>query len=66
MNYQTYLFTYRFAGVEWELEVRAASKDEAEARMKVLPFARYTGERQMCLPIMPSGLWECAKRWCNE
>ena len=42
---KTYLFEYYFDGAEYGFEIKAASKEEAERRVKVISFmSRYQGE----------------------
>jgi hypothetical protein len=38
------LIEYQFEGASWNLELQAASRDDAEARLKALPWARLLGE----------------------
>jgi hypothetical protein len=40
-----FLFTYRFNGVDWSIEVPAMSLEEAKERVKVLSFARSEDEK---------------------
>ncbi len=42
--FKRYLFTYRFDGADWSLEIPARSLEEAKERVKVLSFARCEGE----------------------
>jgi len=42
-GFSTHLFSYRFAGAEWTLEIKARDAQEAKERLKALPFARYDG-----------------------
>lgn len=39
----THLFTYRHEGAEWVLEIRAASAEDAKARLARLAWATYDG-----------------------
>lgn len=43
-EYRRYLFTYRYAGTDWSVEIAALSIDEAKERVKLIPFARFEGE----------------------
>ena len=47
---QTYLFSYSFEGSRWMLEIQASSVEEAEERLKRIPYATYTGELVAKLP----------------
>jgi hypothetical protein len=40
----THLFSYRFGGAEWSLEIQAESPREARERLNCLGLARYEGE----------------------
>ena len=40
---QTHLFSYRFDGKLWELEIKARNAEEAKARLARLAFAKYNG-----------------------
>ncbi len=47
---QTHLFSYRFDGKHWELEIRARNADEAKARLSQLAFAKYDGVLVATIP----------------
>jgi hypothetical protein len=47
---QTHLFSYRFDGKLWELEIKANSADEAKARLSQLAFAKYDGTLVATIP----------------
>jgi len=49
---RTHLFTYRFDGAEWSLEIEAGSRGEALDRIKSLAFARYEGELVAKVPAV--------------
>jgi hypothetical protein len=49
-EFKRYLFTYRFGGDEWSLEIPALSLEEAKERVKVLPFAECHGEQRREAP----------------
>ena len=40
---QTHLFTYRYHGAEWLLEIQAYDERDAKERLSRLPFASYDG-----------------------
>jgi hypothetical protein len=42
--YRRFLFTYRFNGSDWPVEIAALSPEEARDRVRVLAFARFHGE----------------------
>lgn len=48
-EFKTYLCEYGYSGDRWCLELKAASREDAEARLKALAFGRVEGE------IMVSG-----------
>ena len=39
-----YLFEYRHEGSDWALEVRARDMEDAKARLRTLPWAKFMGE----------------------
>jgi hypothetical protein len=41
---KSYLFEYRHKGETWGLEIVASSPEDAEERLKAIPWARYQGE----------------------
>jgi hypothetical protein len=43
-RFRTFLFSYRHAGAEWNLEIRATSEEDARARIDRLQYATYEGE----------------------
>jgi hypothetical protein len=42
--FKRYLFEYRHDGAEWAMEISARDLDDAKARLKALPWAKYQGE----------------------
>lgn len=54
---QTHLFSYRFDGRDWELEIKARNADEARARLAQLAFAKYDG---ILVATIPASLGPCA------
>lgn len=48
---RTYLFTYRYDGAEYSLEVPADSLDEAKGRVSQMGLARHEGEVFVKIPI---------------
>jgi hypothetical protein len=43
-KYATHLFSYRFNGREFTIDIVARDEAEAKERLKALAFARYDGE----------------------
>jgi hypothetical protein len=43
-EYKRYLFEYRHGGSEWALELVATSPQDAQERLKTLPWAHLKGE----------------------
>lgn len=43
-EFKNYLCEYPFAGSRWCFEIKAASPEDAEARLKAMPFAQVQGE----------------------
>lgn len=42
-RHKTHLFRYRYAGAEWELEIKATDANDARLRLGALAFATYDG-----------------------
>ena len=42
-KYATYLFSYRFNGREYTIDIVAKDADEAKERLKALAWAKYDG-----------------------
>jgi hypothetical protein len=53
---KTYLYDYFYDGKRWSLEIAAHSKEDADAILKTLPLAHYTGELQFKIPAF-GGNW---------
>jgi hypothetical protein len=55
---KTFLFTYRYEGADYSLEIPAATLAEAKGRLSAMGFARYDGElkAQVSVPRPPSWL----------
>jgi hypothetical protein len=61
-GFNTHLFSYRHAGAEWTLEIRARDAQDAKERLKALPFARYDGRLvakfpTQAAPLMKAAVW---------
>jgi hypothetical protein len=61
-DFSTYLFSYRHAGADWMLEIRARDAQDAKERLKALPFARYDGRLvakfpTKAAPLVKAGVW---------
>jgi hypothetical protein len=54
-EFKTYLFEYPYQGEHWGFEIKAASKEDAEARVKALGWARYQGETFLKIPVPMGG-----------
>jgi hypothetical protein len=46
----TYLFEYHHDGASWMIEIKAASMEDAQARMKKMPLARPLGQNMFKVP----------------
>jgi hypothetical protein len=53
-DFRTYLFRYSHAGANWGLEIKAASPEDAEQRIRRLAFATYQGEIIAKVPVIAS------------
>jgi hypothetical protein len=51
-EFSTYLVSYRHDGAEWNLELKAASVQDAQARLSKLVFGRVDGELIATVPAM--------------
>ena len=49
-NEERHLFEYRFNGSDYGIEIKAANAEEAEARLKALPWAQYKGRIVATVP----------------
>lgn len=56
-EFKTYLCEYGYGGDRWCLELKAASREDAEARLKALAFARVEGEVVLSGKVPLGGLW---------
>jgi hypothetical protein len=61
-EFNTHLFSYRHAGAEWTLEIRARDAQDAKERLKALPLARYDGRLVAKFPtkaasLVKAGVW---------
>jgi hypothetical protein len=62
-EYKRFLFEYRHEGAEWALELSARDLDDAKARLKALPWAKYKGEVAMKIRLpRPSRLGRILQR----
>lgn len=48
---RTFLFSYRYNGSEWSLEIPAESAREARERLSAMSFARMDGELIAKFPV---------------
>jgi hypothetical protein len=60
-GYKTYTCEYPFEGGRWVFTIKARSFEEADARLKQMPWATVSGELMMTLPV--PGLIERIARW---
>jgi len=63
--FKTYLFSYEHAGASWVLEIKAASAQDAQARLRKLHSATFDGE-MVAKVAMPAMSWRrvaAAFRW---
>jgi len=58
--FNTYLVSYRHDGAEWNLELKAASIQDARARLSKLSLARVDGE---LIATIPASAGWFAKAW---
>lgn len=49
---KTYLFSYRYGGAEWSLEIPAETAREARERLSAITLARYDGEAIAKVPAV--------------
>ena len=49
--YETHLFSYRFDGSEWSIDIPARNADEAKRRLSALLHARYDGVLVARIPV---------------
>lgn len=57
-EYQTYTCEYPFNGGRWGFTIQATSHEEAEARMKQMPWGKVNGRLVAVIPANEvTGLW---------
>lgn len=61
-TFKTYLFEYRHNGARWGFEIKARDREDAEARLKALAWAKYQGEGVAKLSVPTSLL----QRFCSR
>jgi hypothetical protein len=59
-KFKTYLCEYGHDGARWCVEVKAASREDAAARLKAMAFARVEGEVVLSGKVPLGGL---LRRW---
>ena len=52
----THLFSYRYAGREWSLELPGESATDAKERLRAMALAKYDGELVANVPAFASPL----------
>lgn len=57
MEYKTFLFTYHFDGANWEIPIHAKTREEAQARIKRMVYAQYTGELVASIHVPSMSGW---------
>jgi hypothetical protein len=57
-SFKSFLFSYRYEGAEWNIEVPARSWEDAKKRVSALTFARCDGE---VIVRMPAALGPIAR-----
>ena len=62
---ETHLFSYRHDGAEWVLEIKAASAEDAKARLARLPWATYDGVLVSKIPAS-IGFWVPLECWLRN
>ncbi len=50
-NYATHLFSYRFNGRKYTIDIPATDENEAKERLKALAWAKYDGELVARVPV---------------
>lgn len=56
LGLRTYLFTYRYDGAEWSMEIVAQSAREVKERIGALTLAQYDGELIVKVPALAGPL----------
>lgn len=54
VEYKNYLCEYPYAGSVWGFNISATSREDAEARLRAMPWAEVKGEIVARIPVMPS------------
>ena len=49
-EFTNHLFTYRYQDEEWSFVIPATSKEDAEARLAQMQWARYEGDNAFMVP----------------
>ena len=62
---RTHLFSYRYEGADWLLEIKATSEADAKARLAQLTWARYDGELVSKIPAV-FGPWVPLECWLRN
>jgi hypothetical protein len=57
---ERHLFEYRYDGSEWGIEIKAASAEEAQERLKALAWAQYKGRVIATIPAAPEPIFRFA------
>jgi hypothetical protein len=57
-DYKDFLCEYPFDGATWGMTIKARSHQEAQERIKQMPWAVVKGEEMMRIPTGPQGFWE--------
>jgi hypothetical protein len=55
---KTYLFSYRYDGSEYGLQIKAYSQEEAVGRVRRMSTAIYDGEIMVTIPLDASSIWQ--------
>jgi hypothetical protein len=50
-SFKDYLFEYHHDGLTWGITIPATSEEDARARLKKLPLARFIGIKIMSIPV---------------
>lgn len=63
-SFKVFLFSYRYEGAEWNVEIPAQSWEDAKRRVSALTYAKCDGEVVARLPVPTtfSGLFRAVKR----
>lgn len=59
-QFKTFVFSYEYRGASWVMELKASSPEDAQQRLRQLPWARLDGELVAKVPVAPNWLAKLA------